>query len=58
MNDKDTKQLYTIRYTLKRDQIVDFLNQLADMQQEYIEAAVEASKYRDAQEVINHIRSL
>lgn len=58
MNDKDTKQLYTIRYTLKRDQIVDFLNQLADMQQEYIEAAVEASKYRDAQEVINYIRSL
>ena len=58
MNDKDPKQLYTIRYTLKRDQIVDFLNQLADMQQEYIEAAVEASKYRDAIEVINHIRSL
>lgn len=58
MNDKDPKQLYTIRYTLKRDQIVDFLNQLADMQQEYIEAAVEASKYRDANEVINHIRSL
>lgn len=58
MNDRDSKQLYTIRYTLKRDQIVDFLNQLADMQQEYIEAAVEASKYRDAIEVINHIRSL
>lgn len=58
MNGNDPKQLYTIRYTLKRDQIIDFLNQLADMQQEYIEAAVEASKYRDANEVINHIRSL
>lgn len=58
MNDKGPKQLYMVRYTLKRDQIVDFLNQLADMQQEYIEAAVEASRYRDAIEVINHIRSL
>jgi Mg/Co/Ni transporter MgtE len=58
MNGNDPKQLYKIRYTLKRDQIIDFLNQLADMQQEYIEAVVEASKYQDANEVINHIRSL
>ena len=58
MNDKDSKHLYTIRYTLKQDEIVDFLNQLIDMQQEYLEAAVEASKYKDAIEVINHIKTL
>jgi hypothetical protein len=51
-------QIYSVRYTLKRDQIVDFVNQLHDMQQEYLEQAVEASKYKDAVEVINHIKSL
>jgi hypothetical protein len=50
--------LYSIRYTLKREQIVDFLNQLEDMRQGYLEDAVEASKYKDAIEVINHIKSL
>lgn len=58
MEPNKPQSLYTVRYTLKRDQIVDFLNQLADMQQDYIEAAVEASKYKDAIEVINHIKSL
>lgn len=50
--------LYSIRYTLKREQIADFLNQLEDMRQGYLEDAVEASKYKDAIEVINHIKSL
>ena len=58
MNDKEPKHLYTIRYTLKRDQITDFLNELEDMRQDYLEAAVEASKYKDANEIINHIKSL
>lgn len=58
MNDKEPKHLYTVRYTLKRDQIVDFLNQLEDMREGYLEDAVEASKYKDAIEVINHIKSL
>jgi Mg/Co/Ni transporter MgtE len=59
MNDKNkTQQIYSVRYTLRRDQIVDFVNQLHDMQQEYNEQAVEASKYKQAIEVINHIKSL
>ena len=59
MNDKNkTQQIYSVRYSLRRDQIVDFVNQLHDMQQEYIEQAVEASKYKQAIEVINHIKSL
>lgn len=49
---------YNIRYTIRRDQISEFLTQLSEMQRDYLEAAVEASKYRDAIEVINHIKSL
>jgi hypothetical protein len=58
MEPNKPQQIYSVRYTLKRDQIVDFVNQLHDMQQEYLEQAVEASKYKDAVEVINHIKSL
>lgn len=58
MEPNKPQQIYSVRYTLRRDQIVDFVNQLHDMQQEYIEQAVEASKYKDAVEVINHIKSL
>jgi hypothetical protein len=59
MNDKDNLSCgYVIRYTLEREELTAFLNQLYDMQSEYLEAAVEASGMRDAQEVINHIRSL
>ena len=59
MNDKENlPRSYVIRYTLEREELTDFLNQLYDMQQEYLEAAVEASGFRDAREVINHIRSL
>lgn len=59
MNDKyNLPQGYIIRYTLPKQELDQFLEQLYDMQSEYIEAAVEASNYRDALEVINHIRSL
>ncbi|CAB4241700.1 hypothetical protein UFOVP71_238 [uncultured Caudovirales phage] len=58
MEPSKPNHMYTIRYTLKREQITDFLNQLEDMRQDYMEAAVEASKFKDANEVINHIKSL
>jgi hypothetical protein len=59
MNDKDNlSRGYVIRYTLEHEELTAFLNQLYDMQSEYLEAAVEASGYRDAQAVINHVRSL
>ena len=58
MNPDERKTIYTVRYTLKREQINEFLEQLYEMQNEYLEAAVEASKYRDANEVINYIKSL
>ena len=55
----DYSQKYQITYRIiNADQINDFLNELADMQQVYFEEAIEASQYKDAKEVINHIRSL
>lgn len=59
MNDKENLPSgYVVRYTIKREDIAEFLEELYVMQNEYFEAAVEASGMRDAQEVINHIRSL
>jgi hypothetical protein len=52
------KKGYVIRYTIKQDDLTEFLEQLYDMQQEYLEAAIEASQYKDAKEIINHVRSL
>ena len=52
------KKGYVIRYTIKQDELTEFLEQLYDMQQEYLEAAIEASQYKDAKEIINHVRSL
>lgn len=55
----DYSQKYQITYRIiNAGQINDFLNELADMQQVYFEEAIEASQYKDAKEVINHIRSL
>lgn len=58
MNNEEPKKIYSIRYTLRKDQIDEFLTQLSTMQHDYLEAAVEASKYKDAKDVINHIMSL
>lgn len=58
MNDKDPKTIYQIRYTLSKDQIQDFLDQLEAMQHDYLETAVEASEYKDAKLVIDHVRNL
>ena len=58
MNPDKPQHLYTVRYTLKREQITEFVNQLHEMQQGYIEAAVETSKYKDAIKVIDHIKTL
>jgi hypothetical protein len=50
-------QGYTIRYTLKKEQIMDFVNELHNMQMDMIEQAVERSNYKDAKEVLAHIMS-
>jgi hypothetical protein len=40
------------------DDIEDERKKLFELAAEYLEHAVEASNYKDAREVINHIRSL
>jgi hypothetical protein len=52
------KKGYVVRYSMKKEQLTEFLGLLHDMQQEYLEAAIEASQYKDAKEIINHVRSL
>ena len=58
MNDKEPKLLYQIKYTLRKEQIQEFLDTLEAMQHDYLDAAVEASGYKDAKIVIDHIRNL
>jgi hypothetical protein len=55
---KNTTNIYTCKINLKREQIADFLNQLEDMRSDYLEQAVEASGYRDAKQLIEHIKAL
>jgi hypothetical protein len=50
-------QGYSIRYTLPRSQIMDFVGELHNMQMDMIEQAVERSNYKDAKEVLAHIMS-
>lgn len=60
MNDKK-QTLYSIRYTLPRDQIMTFVSGLHDIQADMIEEVVaqkEREGFPDAKAVIDHIRSL
>ena len=56
--DKKSKLLYSIRYTMKREDIMTFVNGLHEIQTDMIEQAVERSGYRDAKELIDYIKSL
>jgi hypothetical protein len=56
--ERPDEPLYQIRYTISRDQIMDFLNNLHQQQFDYIEQAVESSKYKDAQAVIKRIMEM
>lgn len=56
--ERPDEPLYQIRYTLSRDQIQDFINHLHNQQFDYIEQAVESSKYKDAQAVIKRIMEM
>jgi hypothetical protein len=56
--EKPDEPLYSIRYTIPKKDIQEFLNQLHTMQFDYLEQAVEASKYKDAQAVIKRIMEM
>ena len=58
MEPKNNNPLYSFRYKIERKDIQDFVNTLHDIQSEYLEAAIEASGYREADAVIKHIMEL
>lgn len=59
--DKKKNMLYSIKYTMPRDQIMTFVNGLHDMQMDMIEELVKRSErkgFPEAKELIEHVRSL
>lgn len=58
MESKDNNPLYTIRYKMEKKDIVNFVNKLHDIQSEYIEAAVEASGFKEANAELKRIMEL
>lgn len=56
--EKPDEPLYSIRYTIPKKEIQEFLDHLHTMQFDYLEQAVDASKYKDAQEVIARIMEM
>lgn len=61
MEPKRSENLYNIRYTINKKDIPAFVNELRGMQEDMIEAVVEAKGrqgYPEARAVIDYIRSL
>lgn len=55
------KNLYSIRYTIPKNAIPEFVESLRKMQEDMIEAVVESKAtqgYPEARAVIDHIRNL
>lgn len=56
---KDTpRPNFNIKYTIDKKDIPDFVNSLHELQETYLNAAVERSGYKEANEVIQHIMDL
>jgi 2-oxo-4-hydroxy-4-carboxy--5-ureidoimidazoline (OHCU) decarboxylase len=50
------KKMSSVQYKkIRREDIMDFVNELYECQNHYIELAVEASNYKDAKEVLQYI---
>jgi hypothetical protein len=47
--------VFNFRYTIARKDIQEFVNNLHELQESYLNAAVEKSGYREANEVIKRI---
>lgn len=58
MESKNNNPLYSIRYKMEKKDILDFVNKLHDIQSEYIEAAVEASGFKEANAELKRIMEL
>lgn len=53
--DNNKKPLYYVRYTLRKEDLMTFVNGLHEIQMEMIDEAVEKSGYKDAKEVLERI---
>jgi hypothetical protein len=50
------KKMSSVQYKkIRREDIMDFVNELYEIQSEFVEIAVEKSGYKDANEVIKFI---
>lgn len=61
MNSNEKRNLGSIRYVLKREDIMTFVSGLHELQEDLIEASVkakEAQGFPEATEVINYIQGL
>lgn len=61
MNPNEKRNLGSIRFVLKREDIMTFVSGLHELQEDLIEATVaskEAQGFPEATEVINYIRGL
>ena len=58
MEKNNSQSLFNIRYTIAKKDIPDFVNKLHELQETYLEAAVEASKYKEAQAELDRIMKL
>ena len=47
--------VYVTRKSINKSEILDFLNELSECQNHYIELAVEKSGYKEANEVLKYI---
>ena len=58
MEKNNPQSLFNIRYTIAKKDIPDFVNSLHTLQETYLEAAVEASKYKEAKTELDRIMQL
>ena len=58
MEPKDTQPLFNFKYTIAKKDIPDFVNSLHKLQEHYLDAAVEASGYREATVAIKRIMEM
>lgn len=54
-SDDKKKQLYSVRYFMRKEDIMTFVSGLHEIQMEMIDEAVEKSDCKDAKEVIQRI---
>ena len=57
-NPKPVLPLFNIKYTIDKKDIPDFVNSLHVLQERYLDAAVGASEYKEANKAIKRIMEM